>query len=164
MSQTRSSIAELIARRLYEALVTQDPDRAISLRDGGGGAIARHDPPSGEIIEFRKPLPVRVRSRRSRCRSEVCCWPCRRNALAPLQEDTLWRSCPCHLLSAECLEHARQCEWYAARTNDEGDRKFLFWRAEQSWPGRRSETRRPGLPLSRGRQLEETGRKVICIS
>ena len=25
---------------------------------------------------------------------------------------------------AECLEHARQCEWYAARTNDEQDRKF----------------------------------------
>jgi hypothetical protein len=24
----------------------------------------------------------------------------------------------------ECLEHARQCEWYAARTNDEKDRKF----------------------------------------
>ena len=26
---------------------------------------------------------------------------------------------------AECLEHARECEWYAARTNDEEDRKFL---------------------------------------
>ena len=25
----------------------------------------------------------------------------------------------------ECLDHARQCEWYAARTNDEEDRKFL---------------------------------------
>ena len=32
---------------------------------------------------------------------------------------------------AECLEHARQCEWYAARTNDEGDRKFLLWRAKE---------------------------------
>jgi hypothetical protein len=31
---------------------------------------------------------------------------------------------------AECLEHARQCEWYAARTNDEGDRKYLLWRAQ----------------------------------
>jgi hypothetical protein len=31
----------------------------------------------------------------------------------------------------ECLEHARQCEWYAARTNDEGDRKFLHRRAQQ---------------------------------
>ena len=30
----------------------------------------------------------------------------------------------------ECLEHARQCEWYAARTNDEGDRKFLLRRAK----------------------------------
>jgi hypothetical protein len=29
---------------------------------------------------------------------------------------------------AECLEHARQCEGYAARTNDEGDRKYLLWR------------------------------------
>jgi hypothetical protein len=32
---------------------------------------------------------------------------------------------------AECLEHARQCEWYAAPTNDEADRKFLLWRAQQ---------------------------------
>ena len=32
---------------------------------------------------------------------------------------------------AECLEHARQCEWYAARTNDEEDRKFLLRRAQQ---------------------------------
>jgi hypothetical protein len=32
---------------------------------------------------------------------------------------------------AECLEHARQCEWYAARTNDEGDRKFLLRTARQ---------------------------------
>jgi hypothetical protein len=32
---------------------------------------------------------------------------------------------------AECLEHARQCEWYAARTNDERDRKFLLWRAQE---------------------------------
>jgi hypothetical protein len=33
--------------------------------------------------------------------------------------------------SAECLEHARQCERYAARTNDEWDRKFLIRRAQQ---------------------------------
>jgi hypothetical protein len=31
----------------------------------------------------------------------------------------------------ECSVHARQCEWYAARTNDEGDRKFLIRRAQQ---------------------------------
>ena len=31
----------------------------------------------------------------------------------------------------ECLEHARQCEWYAARTNNEADSKFLLWRDEQ---------------------------------
>ena len=33
---------------------------------------------------------------------------------------------------AECLEHARQCEWYAARTNDEEDRKFLLRKAKHS--------------------------------
>lgn len=38
----------------------------------------------------------------------------------------------------ECLEHARQCEWYAARTNNEEDRKFLLWRAEQ-WTKRAQE-------------------------
>jgi hypothetical protein len=32
---------------------------------------------------------------------------------------------------AECLEHARHCEWYAARTNDEQDRQFLLWRAQE---------------------------------
>jgi hypothetical protein len=32
---------------------------------------------------------------------------------------------------ADFLEHARQCEWYAARTNDEADRKFLLWRAQE---------------------------------
>ena len=41
---------------------------------------------------------------------------------------------------AECLEHARQCEWYAARTNDEEDRKFLLRKAKHwtSWPLRKS--------------------------
>jgi hypothetical protein len=29
----------------------------------------------------------------------------------------------------ECLEHARQCEWYAVRTGDEADRKYLLWKA-----------------------------------
>src|SRR5215468_10019185 len=33
---------------------------------------------------------------------------------------------------AECLEHARQCEWYAAHTNDEKDRKFLL-RMAKHW-------------------------------
>ena len=31
----------------------------------------------------------------------------------------------------ECLEHARQCEWYAARAGDEEDRKFLLWKAKE---------------------------------
>lgn len=31
---------------------------------------------------------------------------------------------------AECLEHARQCEWYAAHTSDGEDRKFLLRRAK----------------------------------
>ena len=33
---------------------------------------------------------------------------------------------------AECLEHARQCEWYTAHTNDEEDRKFLL-RMAKHW-------------------------------
>ena len=32
-----------IARRLYQALAAQDPDRMITLRGGGGRLIARHD-------------------------------------------------------------------------------------------------------------------------
>jgi hypothetical protein len=46
-SQTPSSVAERrlkIARRLYQALVAQDPDRLITLSDGGGRVVARHDP------------------------------------------------------------------------------------------------------------------------
>jgi hypothetical protein len=33
-----------IARRLYHALAAQDPDRVITLRDGGGRVVARYDP------------------------------------------------------------------------------------------------------------------------
>ena len=40
-----------------------------------------------------------------------------------------WRSSMSPTI-AECLEHARQCEWYAARTNDEEDRKFLLRKAK----------------------------------
>jgi hypothetical protein len=32
-----------IARRLYQALAAQDPDRVITLCDGGGRVVARHD-------------------------------------------------------------------------------------------------------------------------
>jgi hypothetical protein len=33
---------------------------------------------------------------------------------------------------AECIEHARQCEWFADHTNDEQDRKFLL-RMAKHW-------------------------------
>jgi hypothetical protein len=33
-----------VARRLYEALVAQDPNRAITLCDEAGNVVARHDP------------------------------------------------------------------------------------------------------------------------
>jgi len=33
-----------VARRLYQALIAQDPGRLITLRDGGGRVVARHDP------------------------------------------------------------------------------------------------------------------------
>jgi len=59
VSQTTSSVAaserplsaadrmrrrHKVARRLYEALVAQDPNRAITLCDANGGVVARHDP------------------------------------------------------------------------------------------------------------------------
>ena len=31
----------------------------------------------------------------------------------------------------ECLERARRCEWYAARTNDEEDGKLLHRKAKE---------------------------------
>ena len=50
ISQTPNSAAERkrvarleVACRLYQALVAQDPDRLITLRDGGR-VVARHDP------------------------------------------------------------------------------------------------------------------------
>jgi hypothetical protein len=33
-----------VARRLYEALVAQSPNRAITLSDESGKVVARHDP------------------------------------------------------------------------------------------------------------------------
>ena len=32
--------------------------------------------------------------------------------------------------TAECLKHARQCEWYAVRTGYEKDREFLLRKAK----------------------------------
>jgi hypothetical protein len=39
-----------IAHRLYQALIAQDPDRAITLCDGEGRAVARHYPTRPEIL------------------------------------------------------------------------------------------------------------------
>jgi hypothetical protein len=33
-----------VARRLYEQLVVQNPNRLITLRDGAGKVVAKHDP------------------------------------------------------------------------------------------------------------------------
>jgi hypothetical protein len=47
ISQTPISVSErrlAIARTLYQALVDQDPNRAITLRDEAGNVVARHDP------------------------------------------------------------------------------------------------------------------------
>ena len=44
--EERKRVAQLeLARRLYQALVAQDPDRLITLCDGSGRVLARHDPP-----------------------------------------------------------------------------------------------------------------------
>ena len=47
VSQTQSSAAErrlAVARRLYSALVTQQPDRVFTLRDGQGRLLASNVP------------------------------------------------------------------------------------------------------------------------
>ena len=44
-SEERKCVARLeVARRLYQALIAQDLDRLITLRDGSGRVVARHDP------------------------------------------------------------------------------------------------------------------------
>ena len=44
-AEERKRVARLeVARRLYQALVSQNPDQLITLRDGGGRVVARHDP------------------------------------------------------------------------------------------------------------------------
>jgi hypothetical protein len=46
-SKTPSSVAErrlAIARRLFQALVVQDPDRSITLCDSSGEVVAQHRP------------------------------------------------------------------------------------------------------------------------
>ena len=68
---------------------------------------------------------------------KLSCPPCGVNARAPRPA----RNAGDRVMSptvTECLEHARQCEWYAARTNNEEDRKFLLWRADQ-WTKRAQE-------------------------
>jgi hypothetical protein len=41
----RKRVARLeVARRLYKALSALDPDRVITLCDGSGRVVARHDP------------------------------------------------------------------------------------------------------------------------
>ena len=46
VSKTPNSAAERldIAHRLYQALSAQDPDRVITICDGGGMIVAHHDP------------------------------------------------------------------------------------------------------------------------
>jgi hypothetical protein len=45
LADEQKRVARLkIARRLYRALVDQDPERLITLRDGGGRMMLRHDP------------------------------------------------------------------------------------------------------------------------
>jgi hypothetical protein len=44
-AEERKRVARLeVARRLYQALIVQDPDRLITLRDSAGRVMAQHDP------------------------------------------------------------------------------------------------------------------------
>ena len=54
ISKTPSSVAErrlAIARRLYSALVAQDPDRVFTLRDGQGRVLASSAPTPDQDAE-----------------------------------------------------------------------------------------------------------------
>ena len=46
-----------IAHRLYQALIAQDSNRAITLCDGKGRAVARHYPTRPEILSFEERSP-----------------------------------------------------------------------------------------------------------
>jgi len=43
-AEKRKRVRFKVARRLYQALVAQDSNRLITLRDGDGRVVARHDP------------------------------------------------------------------------------------------------------------------------
>jgi hypothetical protein len=53
---------------------------------------------------------------------------------------------------AECLERARRCERSASLTNDERDRKFLLWKAQQ-WMKLAEEKKRQAPAPSVAHQL-----------
>jgi hypothetical protein len=60
MTQTPISVAErrlAIARRLYEALVDQDPDRAITLCDSSGRVVTHHYPQPGRGLRIVSSRP-----------------------------------------------------------------------------------------------------------
>jgi hypothetical protein len=62
ISQTPISVSErrlAIARTLYQALVDQDPNRAITLCDEAGNVVARHDPLPEHDAQIAS-YPVRV--------------------------------------------------------------------------------------------------------
>ena len=64
---------------------------------------------------------------------------------------------------AECLDLARQCEWYAARTHDEKDRKFLLRKARQ-WTKLAAEKDRGKFGPLRGLLLESLSRSAHWAS
>jgi hypothetical protein len=76
---------------------------------------------------------------------KINCWPLDGNAHAPNPAKML-KPVSMSPTVEECLEHAGQFEWYAARTNYEEDRRFLLWRAEQ-WAKRARELKASGLTL-----------------
>ena len=59
----------------------------------------------------------------------------------------------------ECLEHVRQCEWYAARTNDEKDRKFLLRMAKHWTKQARKRDRRQRIARPSAKAMARTLRR-----
>jgi hypothetical protein len=58
-----------------------------------------------------------------------------------------------------CLDHASQCEWYAAHTNDERDRKFLLRMAKHWTKQARKRDRRQRLARPSAKAMARTLRR-----
>ena len=61
---------------------------------------------------------------------------------------------------AECVDNARQCAWYASKTKNEAEQKFLFFLAER-WIELAAEKERELRDTTRS-AAQPLASKVVC--